>query len=1063
MNLHLLRPAALCLLLVAAISSHAADITATWNFQTLAAGAVAIEGSTGTVTSDIEGIELYVDATKGKLKSRGSDAQFNAGTTVRIPVKSTRDYVSVVSYPGYHNYTLSGAEADADSIAHRATAAEAAAGYVELVGVKTSYLYRIHTTIVSPIQEKNIYDTDFTSWPLIERKDNNAEPTTQTFATKYSHEQLTFTLCGVGVYPEGTNAKFADVKGFMQSAKYKNEVSDQEPYVVTSPLRSVTKVVFHQAATGSNRGWAMAVRTAGSTEWEVVYNQSIGTANGEDVTVEVNRENVELKFYNFNLSQNAYMSELHIYGNVDMSTAPMLSSLSANGSSYEAADLFDQDAEGNYTATIEVSKSTDMIDASNPITATASNGTIEAIDYTSVASTMNGDKPQTDATITVKLGEDEARYVIHFVWKPDYTVRYYDTDGTKLVATRAVEKGSTIGKLRDGSKVSVPEGSKFRGWLFKLGGDEKASESTIVSTETLNLYALVTDIEGDDPTERNVYDLTNPYFYVADHEAFVPTAAYSYNSAQHGYYFKPGSVKLFVSGNATIIVEGCKYSKGAITLSSPAGQTIGTAEVAATDGEKTTFGYEGAAGELTLSFDTEVYIHRLTIINTGEGHIAPSAEGYYVATPGNGASLLNILDIIEAKGQSDSRTKIFLPDGTYDLGQMVGLKLPADNISIVGQSMDNTIIVTTPDVAKEGLGSADMLFNTRENLYLQDLTLRNALDYYGAGAAGRAAVMQDRGNRTIYKNVRMLSYQDTYYSQNASMQSYFEGCDIHGTVDFICGGGDVRFQNTTISLEPRSIDGTGGRTITAPTTTTGFGYVFDGCKVIDLAEGKGNWNYGRTWQSQPICVWLGTTLDDAAAATIVEKRWIEKGMNNTDPRLFGEFATTDEAGNDITPASNVIASYTTNLETILTADQAAAYSYDKMFTNWDPRSLAADVAVEGLTMNDGTLQWSASDGAEAYAVFKDGALQGIVNTTSFAADKSEATWTVRAANAMGGFGQPATIKVTTAIAPVTTAEPVNIVYYSVDGMRLSRPQQGVNLCVKQWPDGSKTTLKVVVK
>lgn len=84
----------------------------------------------------------------------------------------------------------------------------------------------------------------------------------------------------------------------------------------------------------------------------------------------------------------------------------------------------------------------------------------------------------------------------------------------------------------------------------------------------------------------------------------------------------------------------------------------------------------------------------------------------------------------------------------------------------------------------------------------------------------------------------MLSYQDTYYSQNNAMQSYFEDCDIHGTVDFICGGGDVRFQHTTLSLEPRNAKGEGGRTITAPTTTTNYGYVFDDCSIVDLAKAR---------------------------------------------------------------------------------------------------------------------------------------------------------------------------------------------------------------------------------
>ena len=72
--------------------------------------------------------------------------------------------------------------------------------------------------------------------------------------------------------------------------------------------------------------------------------------------------------------------------------------------------------------------------------------------------------------------------------------------------------------------------------------------------------------------------------------------------------------------------------------------------------------------------------------------------------------------------------------------------------------------MTAPDKSIEGLASADMFSVSGTNLYLQDLTLQNALDYYGAldnkQVGGRAAVINDAGNRTIGKNVRMLSCQD---------------------------------------------------------------------------------------------------------------------------------------------------------------------------------------------------------------------------------------------------------------------------------------------------------------
>lgn len=312
----------------------------------------------------------------------------------------------------------------------------------------------------------------------------------------------------------------------------------------------------------------------------------------------------------------------------------------------------------------------------------------------------------------------------------------------------------------------------------------------------------------------------------------------------------------------------------------------------------------------------------------------------YFAKAGSVESVLEIFKAIAVDARKGIRKsyRIFLPNGTYHFGNRTEITLPCDNVAIIGQSMDSTILVNRPEAFKEGLGTADLFYNTHKNIYFGDLTLKNALDHYGHG--GRAAVMHDCGTRTIYKNVRMLSYQDTYFSENNNMQSYFEDCDIHGKTDFICGGGDVMFYNTTISLEPRELTtNRGGRIITAPSSTTAYGYVFDHCRVVDLAHGGGSWIYGRMWRNKPICVWLNTTLDDNSAKTLSKSRWVEKGMNNTDPKLIGEYATIDESGRNITPASNIIRSYDGAHETVLNATQAADFTYEKMFKDWDPREV----------------------------------------------------------------------------------------------------------------------------
>lgn len=1064
----------LMLLIATLAKAQSGNVTATWDFSTdpLALSSGSFQGETRTLAAN--GVDLTIDATSGKVRDNGNSYQMTTGVKVRVPVTSTRDSLRIVGYPKYWAYNIGGTAATDESQFHKATYAEAQQGYVEIEATdNNNYIVSITVTQVSSVQEKNLYDTDFTEWEELTDynsvyKDPSAAPATHAATAKYSHENFTFSTWGVGSYPT-TDSKNIGTTGYLMAGKYSGEIG-AEPYIETTELASVTKVEFVQYATGSNRGWKLYAKGNGDADWVLVSSTPVSASRVfTPTTVAINRTNVKLRFENLALPQNAYMSELHIYGMVDMSKSPSLASFTANGVTYQAADVFDEDADGNYTTTVEVSKSGEMVnETANPVTAVSDNGELGTIIYESVESSDNGGKPAAKVTIPVTLTNAAgtsvtANYIVNFVWKPNYTVNYFNVDGEKI-AEQSVEKDAAIGTLNDGSAVTIAEGSKFRGWLFKATGDEKASAATVVSSPTLNLYALVTDIEGDEADERNTYNLKNRYFYVEDHEAFVPTSAYSFNGTQHGLDIKPGSVKLLVGGNATIIVEACKYSKAPMILTDASGNTVGEVAVPTSDGEKTVLKYTGAAGELTLSFTDEIYLHSLTIINTGEGDIVKNEEGYYVAEAGNGSSFLNILDIIAANEDGNSRVKIFLPDGTYDLGRMVEKELPFNNISIVGQSMDKTILVTTPDVSIEGLGSADMFYNTKQNIYFQDLTLKNALDYYAAGSAGRAAVIQDRGNRTIYKNVRMLSYQDTYYSQNSAMQSYFDSCDVHGTVDFLCGGGDVRFQNTTISLEPRNLSGSGGRTITAPTTTTPFGYVFDNCKIVDLANGKGDWNYGRTWQNEPIAVFLNTTLDDNAANTIVASRWTQKGMNNKDPKVFGEYGTVNTNGENITPASNIITSYGGTFETILTADQAAAYDYDKMYTNWDPRTLASQLNVSNAKKEGTNVTWDVTEGATAYAVFADGKLVAITTDTTCPADGyDEAVITVRAANGMGGFGPETTVSTSTGIATVANDNVTNISYYSVDGVKQEKAQRGINVRVRSLSNGQTIVDKVIMK
>lgn len=1062
MKRNLLRLGLLSLLLVFAFIAKAQNVTAVWDFQkNLPEGintAANFQSNEGDLASTVEGITMHVNATIGKLKGRPSDAQFNAGTILQIPVKSANDVVTVTSYPNYHNLTVGGKAATEDVTEYNATSAEVAKGYVEVVATGQSYLYQIKVVHVSAIQEKALYTTDFTEWKKIDGK--TANNTLVDLKTLYSKEAFTMTLNGVEINPTGTNTKFADRTGYMKTLKYTGEYSTAEPSAVTSPLASITKITLHQAATGGTRGIKVSVKGDGDADWVTIHNVSIVTTSGEDLTLDVNRTNCQIKFEGFKLSQNAYVTDLAIYGNVDMSKTPMLGSFSLNGTKYSAVDIFNEDASGKQFATLLVSKKTNLISETNPLTdIVAANGNIKSTTYTT---TGEGADQKTVVTIVVESNRDEVTYELTVAFKPDFTLTYYNIDGTTAIGTQKVEQDANIANFKEGieDKVTVSEGKKFRGWAGELKKDSKKFTTSSVITADTKLYALVTDIETASETARYDYDLQKEGFDINDHEAISVEGNGKWHDATHGWSFEAtDKLKVKMGGKGYIKMNLCQYSKsGKITLLDPKGNEVSSINAKPTkDGNLGILQNESTeSGEYTLTFDADTYIHSLSIVNMTTPVYTQNGNWMEVKA-GDAQGFITALEIANGNNieTNAARTYIFLPNGTYDLGDKCLTPISGNNISIIGESMDNTIIVNKPEV--EGIGVTATLFNTSTGLYMQDLTLKNAYPF--DKSTGRAVCLQDKGTQTICKNVKMLSYQDTYYSNNNKGQYYFEGSDIHGIVDFICGGGDVFFNKCTLRLEPGK-----GSYITAPYTDgTDYGYVFDGCKIVGSATDS--FTFGRSWGGTAKCAFLNTILDKNAAANIASTRWTTDGMNVVAKNFF-EYNTVDENGKVISPAENIV-KFTKDKEiseynTIITAEKAAEFNLNKVFTNWKPADLASQTTATAATLDSDKLSWTGD--AQMYLVAKDGKFFALTTEKSVNLNGEKGTFTVRAANQMGGFGAT-TNSVSTGIRNITsaTAAVIKTAIYAADGTQLSNLQKGINIIVKTLADGSKKTSKVIVK
>lgn len=602
-------------------------------------------------------------------------------------------------------------------------------------------------------------------------------------------------------------------------------------------------------------------------------------------------------------------------------------------------------------------------------------------------------------------------------------IRYYDTDGKTILGEETVQGNSPLAFAYGADEVTMAEGEAFRGWFNAPQSTAiKVQEGTAV-TEDISLYAKASEIEIPTSTSRYIYELNKINFYDEDHEA-IDFEGGSYHDAQHGWVVTNGSkINLPVAGKALITIGNCRYSADSEAMVIDAeGNIIGTfSPYIETDGTGYTVKYDGPATTISVCFTGTAYIHKVTVYNVVDFVEYDESTRFYSIPANDANSFLLALTSANATGNA----RIFLPNGVYDLGELCLTTISGKNISIIGESMEGTIIRNAPLVENEGIGTTATLLNTSDGLYLQDLTLQNALDYYSSGSAGRAVCLQDKGKNTICKNVKMLSYQDTYYSNNAS-NFYWEDSEIHGTVDYLCGDGNVVYNRVKLVNESRSRNGkSGSDVLCAPncTATTdsrfNWGYVFLDCTIRSECN---DFTFARSWGGESKAQFIRTTILDGSLASA---RFTTAGMNIA-ASAFKEYQTMDEEGNIINPESHIM-NFTHNtgdksFETILSDEEAAEFTIEKIFGEWAPDQIAAQV----------TTDINADLTADCYLICITGSQPEVVTTEELSdrvgnlAEGISAT--VRAANSRGGFGPCTTIGEDTSIEKLQTPAATSILY-----------------------------------
>lgn len=410
-----------------------------------------------------------------------------------------------------------------------------------------------------------------------------------------------------------------------------------------------------------------------------------------------------------------------------------------------------------------------------------------------------------------------------------------------------------------------------------------------------------------------------------------------------------------------------------------------------------------------------------------------------------------------ANASTADRYYIFVPDGQWEMqGNTTGAGKKTNvqkTVSIIGQSRDGAVL-WNDDESEDGWGiSTTSTLNLQgEHSYLQDITLKN---WRGQGDTqkGVAVALSEKGYN-IYKNVAIWGNQDTYVSAGTN---YWEGGQICGSVDYICGAGNIWFEGTEL-LNTRA-----GSVITAPRTeeTEQWGYVFNNCSIGSYYNSEtvtsglnsicenGGYTFGRPWQSAPRTTMLNTICNVLPS----DAGW--QGMGNNLAFHFNEFGSVSRTGRPLDLSGRSVAGVNQDnpecdTDPVLTQAEAATFTLDAvMGSDFIPTQYTEQCEAPVVTLSESTLSWTDDPYALCYVIFKDGEYIDNVTDAKYSITE-DGNYTVRAANEMGGLGAESNTTIVTAIKGITSDElsdassvKNNSQLFNIAGQRVSKSYKGI--------------------
>ncbi|HLI69258.1 MAG TPA: pectinesterase family protein [Ktedonobacteraceae bacterium] len=301
-------------------------------------------------------------------------------------------------------------------------------------------------------------------------------------------------------------------------------------------------------------------------------------------------------------------------------------------------------------------------------------------------------------------------------------------------------------------------------------------------------------------------------------------------------------------------------------------------------------------------------------LNSKPAFAASAARVLVVAQDGSGqyTTVQSAVDAIPAN--STGWSLIYIKDGTYK--EVVTVPANKPYISFIGQDENKTIITydnyaskQKPDGSTYGTSGSASVFIQASHFFAYNLTFQNS-----AGNVGQALAVNATGDQEVFRNVRILGWQDTLYA--GSGRQYYENADIEGVTDYIFGDATAFFDHCQL----HNLDGWSITAQSRSSASETTGYVFNQCQITGTPSDSTI--LGRPWRAYARVIYLNCSMD----SSIKPIGWDDWG--NAANQSTAYFAEYDSTGAGADPSARATWSHQ------LTSSQAAQYSLNA-FLNQD--------------------------------------------------------------------------------------------------------------------------------